>query len=205
MTGQVTVTSGGGNSTPETKSQITLNVVVDTKPDTLQNSLKAYQDRFTTLQNTLDEKGISIDESKRNQLNFNQFYSNPTQYSYFTSNTDVIIKTDLKNIDKVLEVAKNQGVSISNIVLSTSDSSIDEIRKDLTQKAIEDATKKAEDILDSTGLTIKGIKKIEANPSSGTPGQPSDYHGMRIISNDPSFYQAGQASVSVTVEFQVGK
>ncbi|MBI1829529.1 MAG: SIMPL domain-containing protein [Thaumarchaeota archaeon] len=206
MTGTVTVTANGNNSTlPETKSQITINIVVDTKPDTLQNSLKAYQERFATLQNILNEKGISIDQSKQNQLNFNQFYSNPTQYSYFTSNTDVIVKTDPKNIDKVLQVAKNQKASISNIVLSTSDSSIDAIRKDLTQKAIEDATKNAEDILDSTGLTIKGIKSIEINPPSMTSGQPVDYHGIRLASNDPAFYQAGQASVSVTIEFQVGK
>ncbi len=89
--------------------------------------------------------------------------------------------------------------------MSTSDSSIDAIREDLTQKAIEDATKNAEDILGSTDLTIKGIKSIEINPPSMTSGQPVDYHGIRLVSSDPAFNQAGQASVSVTVEFQVGK
>lgn len=206
MTGTVTVTSSGDNSTaPETKQQITLNIIVDTKPDTLQNSLTAYQQRFATLQSILHEKGISIDPSKQNQMNVNLFNSNPSQYSYFTSNTDVIIKTDPTNIEKIIKVAKNQRVSISSLVLTMSDSSIDVMRKDLTQKAIEDATKKAEDILGSTGLTIKGVKKIEINPPSMASGQPVDYRGVRVVSNDPTFYQAGQASVSVTVEFQVGK
>jgi plastocyanin len=204
MAGQVTVTSDDKNPTPETKSQITINIIVDTKPDTLQNSLKAYQDRLTTLKNIMDEKGISIDTSKQNQLNFNQFYSTP-QYSYFTSNTEVIIKTGVKNLHRVLEIAKSQNVNISNIVLSASDSLIDGMRKDLTQKAIGDATQKAQDILDSTGLTIKGIKKIEINPSSTTSGQPMDYRGIRLFSIDPAFYQSGQAAVSVTIEFQVGK
>lgn len=205
MTGQVTITSDGKNPSPETKLQININIVVDTKPDSLQNSIKAYQDRFTTLKNIMAEKGISIDESKQNQLNFNQFYSTPAQYSYFTSNTDVIIKTNVKNLGKVLDITKNQNVNISNMVLSTSDSLIDGMRKDLTQKAIDDATQKAQDILDSTGLTIKGIKKIEINPPSAAPGQLVDYRGIRLYANDPAFYQSGQASVSVTVEFQVGK
>ena len=205
MVGQISITSDDKNPPPETKLQIILNIVIDTKPDTLQNSIKAYQDRLTTLKNIMNEKGIPINDLKQNQLNFNQFYSTPAQYSYFTSNTDVIIKTNVKNLDKVIEIVKTQNVNISNIVLSTSDSLIDGMRKDLTQKAIDDATQKAQDILDSSGLTIKGIKKIEINPSSTTPGQPVDYHGIRLFTNDPAFYQSGQASVSVTVEFQVGR
>ena len=205
MVGQISITSDDKNPTPETKLQIILNIVVDTKPDTLQNSIKAYQDRLTTLKNMMNEKGIQINDLKQNQLNFNQFYSTPAQYSYFTSNTDVIIKTNITNLDKVLEIVKTQNVNISNIVLSTSDTLIDGMRKDLTQNAIDDATQKAQDILGSSGLIIKGIKKIEINPSSITPGQPVDYHGIRLFTNDPAFYQSGQASVSVTVEFQVGR
>ncbi|HEX5457059.1 MAG TPA: SIMPL domain-containing protein [Candidatus Nitrosotalea sp.] len=208
MTGTVNVSGGDGNNTSkETKSQITLNVIIDTKPDTIQNTVTAYQERFATLKNVLSEKGITLDESKQNQLSFNQFYSgSPGQYSYYSSATDVVIKTDPKNLDELMTIIKNQKAGVQSMVLSISDSALDAARKDLTQKAIDDATKKAEELIDSSGLKIKTIKKIDID---STPMNQNngiwDYHGVRLSLNDPSFYQSGQASIKVTIDFEVGK
>ena len=207
MTGTITVT--GDNLTPdkqETKSQVTMNLVIDTKPDTLQNTANAYQARLATLTKILDENGIPSSDTKQNQVNFNQVYTNPVQYSSFSANTDVIVKTDPRNLDKIVNATKDAKANISSISFSVSDSAIDSARKQLTQNALEDATKNAQNIIEQSGLQIKGIKKIEINPAiSNQAGNAVPYNGVRIITSDPFYYATGQTTVSVNVEFEVGK
>ena len=183
-----------------------MNVVIDTKPDTLQNTANAYQTRLATLTKILDENGIPSSDTKQNQVNFNQAYTNPVQYSSFSANTDVIVKTDPRNLDKIVNATKDANASISGISFSVSDSAIDSARKQLTQNALEGATKNAQNIIEQSGLQIKGIKKIEINPAiSNQAGNAVPYNGVRIITSDPFYYATGQTTVSVNVEFEVGK
>src|SRR2546428_12996025 len=105
-----------------------MNLVIDTKPDTLQNTANAYQTRLATLTKILDENGIPSSDTKQNQVNFNQVYTNPVQYSSFTANTDVIVKTDPPNLDKIENPTNAANATISTIPFSIPDSAIDSHR-----------------------------------------------------------------------------
>ena len=207
MTGTITVTGNNKTQGPiETKSQITMNVIIDTKPDTIQNAVHGYQTRLATLEKILNENGISTSDTKQNQVNFNQAYSNPAQYTSFSANTDIIVKTDPKNLDKITNAAKDAKANISSITLSISDSAIDSARKDLTQKALEDATKNAQDIIEQSGLQIKGIKNIDVNPALANQGANAiPYRGVIFPTNNLSYYTTSDTKITVQVEFEVGK
>ncbi len=204
MTGTIIV-NNTSQGTIKTKSQITMNVIIDTKPDTLQNTANAYQTRLASLQQILDENGISTLDTKQNQVNFNQAYSNPA-YSSFAVSTDIIVKTDPKNFGKIVNATKDSKANISSVTFSISDSAIDSARKELTQKALEDAIKNAQDIIEQSGLQIKGIKKIDVNPVlANQGGNVIPYRGVMISSNNPSYYATSDTKVTVSVEFEVGK
>lgn len=210
MTGTIIVTkSDVGNTTPkETAYQVTMNVIVETQPDTLKNSIKAYQEKFETLKQILDDSGVPSESIKSNQINFNQIYYGSPQYSTYNTNTRIVVNTDIKNAEKLLNSVKIVGVNAENIMFSVSDSTLDTIRKDLTQKALDDALQKAKEIAEPSGLTIKSIRSIEvnANPPSAPYSNVVAHRGV-IVSPvyDGSIYQLGQLSVSVTAEFEASK
>lgn len=209
MTGTVTVPESDEYTT-ETKYQININVAIETLPAPLGDAIKAYEEKLITLKNTLESSGISPDSIQNNQVNFNpiSYGYGGGQYSLYTTYTQIIIKTNLTNVETVLKAAKDSGASVENIIMSISDSKIDAIKKVLIQLALEDAMKNAQDILESTGLQIKGIKTIEVNsdPVFQYGGSPVMYRGVNIwTSYDPSYFRIGDASVSVKVEFGIGK
>ena len=209
MTGTVTVLESDEYTT-ETKYQININVAIETLPAPLGDAIKAYEEKLITLKNTLESSGISPDSIQNNQVNFNpiSYGYGGGQYSLYTTYTQIIIKTNLTNVEIVLKAAKDSGASVENIIMSISDSKIVAIKKVLIQLALEDAMKNAQDILESTGLQIKGIKTIEVNsdPVFQYGGSPVMYRGVNIWpSYDPSYFRIGDASVSVKVEFGIGK
>ena len=209
MTGTVTVLESDEYTT-ETKYQININVAIEILPAPLGDAIKAYEEKLITLKNTLESSGISPDSIQNNQVNFNpiSYGYGGGQYSLYTTYTQIIIKTNLTNVEIVLKAAKDSGASVENIIMSISDSKIDAIKKVLIQLALEDAMKNAQDILESTGLQIKGIKTIEVNsdPVFQYGGSPVMYRGVNIwTSYDPSYFRIGDASVSVKVEFGIGK
>lgn len=207
MTGEVVVTKGDTENFAETTYQVNMNVIVETQPDTINNSIKLYQQRFDALKQVLDKARIPSDSIKSNQINFNQLYYGSPQYSVYNSNTRIIVNTDIKNADKLLAAVKISGINVENMMYSISDTTLDSVRKDLTQKALDDALKKAKEIAEPAGLQIKGIGNIEVNTNQGNPYSGVVTHQGVVLGpvHDNSIYQLGQISVSVTAEFDAAK
>jgi len=209
MAGTVTVPEGDEFST-ETKYQININVAIETVPAPLSDTIKAYEEKLVALKNTLASSGISSDSIQNNQVNFNPVYYGygGGQYSVYSTYTQIIVKTDLTKVESVIKAAKDSGASVENIIMSVSDSKIDEIRTELTHQALQDAIKNAQEIIESSGLQIKGIKTIEVNtnPVFQYGGGPVTYRGVNIWTPyDPLYVRAGEVSVSVKVGFEIGK
>ncbi len=210
MTGIVIVTGGDESASAETKYQVNMNVGIDTPPAPLQDTIKNYEEKLAALTTTLESGGISSDSIKNNQVNFNPVYygNGGGQYAVFSTYTQIIVRTDNTEVDNVLKAAKDSGAVVENMVISVSDSKIDEIKKDLTKNALQDALKNAQEIVEPSGLHISGIKKIEvnSNPVFQSGGNEVAYRGLNMWTQyDPSYLRAGEASVSVTVEFEIGK
>ena len=211
MTGTVTVPKGEGDkSQTETKYQVNVNVAIETQPASLQDTIKNYEEKLETLKKILETSGISSDSIQNNQVNFNPTYygNGGGQYSVYSTYTQIIVKTDYAKIDEVLKAAKDSGAFVENMIMSVSDSKIDNIKTDLTRQALQDAMKNAQEIAEPSGLQIKGIKKIEVNtkPVFQYGGGPVMYRGVSMWTQyDPSYLRAGEVSVSVTAEFEIGK
>ena len=207
MTGMVTVPESG--LATETKYLVNINVTIETSPAPLADTVKSYEEKQVVLQNTLKSSGISSESIQNSSINFNPItYGYGTgQYYLYNTYTQILVNTDLVNVETVLKTATDSGAYVENIAMSISDSKIDEIRKDLTQQALEDAMKKAQEILYSTGLQVTGIKTIEVNPSYVNQyGSNSVYGGMSIWPPyDPYVRMSDETSVSVKVEFEIGR
>lgn len=210
MTGTIVVTKGNVENTApkETTYQVTMNIIVETQPDTIKNSIDAYQEKFETLKQILDESGVPSESIKSNQINFNQIYYGSPQFSTYNTNTRIVVNTDIKNAEKLLDAVKIAGVNVENLMFSVSDATLDTLRKDLTQKALDDSLQKAKEIAEPAGLTIKSIRSIEvnANPPSGQYSNVMTHRGVVVGPvYDASLYQMGKISVSVTAEFEASK
>ena len=209
MTGKVTVPQSDESIPTETKYQVTMNVAIETQPAPLQDTIKNYEEKLAALERTLESSGISSDAIQNNQVSFNPIYYGygGSQFAVYTTYTQIIVKTDYAKVDSVLKAAKDSGAFVENMILSVSDSQIDNIKTELTQQALLDAMENVQEIIEPSGLEIKGIKKIEVNtkPVSQYGGGPIMYRGVSMWSQyDPSYTMAGEASMSVTVEFEVG-
>ena len=210
MIGTIIVPEGDDSTSTETKYQVNMNVGIETPPATLQDTIKNYEEKLAELKSTLEASGISSDSIKNNQVNFNPIYygNGGGQYAVFSTYTQIIVRTDYTKANDVLKAAKDSGAVFENMIMSVSDSNIDDIKKDLTEKALQDAMKNAQEIVGPSGLHVSGIKKIEVNTKPVSPygGGEVTYRGLNIwTQNDPSYLRAGEASVSVIVEFEIGK
>lgn len=210
MTGTVTVPDGDESTPTQTKYQINMNVAIETPPAPLGDTIKDYEEKLVALKKILESSGISSDSIQSNQVNFNPFnygYGGG-QYAMYSTYTQIIVRTDLTKVESVLNAAKDSGASVENITMSVSDSKIDNIKTELTQQALQDAINNAQEIVESSGLQIKGIKTIQVNtnPVFQYGGGPVIYRGVNIWTQyDPTYLRVGEASVSVTAEFEVGK
>jgi plastocyanin len=211
MVGSVTVPEKGDDKNNETKYQINMNVIIETQPASLQETIKNYEEKLETLKKTLESNGMSSDSIKSHQVNFNPIYYGNYgggQATMFGTYTQIIVKTDYAKVDQVLSAVRSSGANLENIIMSVSDSKIDKIKADLTQQALQNAMENAQSIVGPAGLEIKEIKKIEINakPISQNGGGPIVYRGVNMWSQyDPSYLRMGEVSMSVTVEFEVGK
>lgn len=210
MTGKVTIPEGDQSIPTDTKYQVNMNVAIETQPATLKDTIKNYDEKLGALKKTLESSGISSDAIQNSQASFNPIYYGygGGQFAVYAAYTQIIVKTDFTKIDSVLKAAKDSGASVENMIMSVSDSKIDGVRKELTDLALQDAMKNAQEIVEPSGLQIKGVKKIDVNakPISQYGGGPVPYRGVIMWTQyDPTYIRAGEASISVTVEFEVGK
>ncbi|MGH9999158.1 MAG: SIMPL domain-containing protein [Nitrosopumilaceae archaeon] len=210
MTGTITVPEGDESSPTETKYQVNMNVAIETQPAPLPETIKKYEEKLNALKKTLESNGIPSDVIQNNQVSFNPLYYGygGGQSTVYSTYTQIIVRTDYAKVDSILKAAQDSGAYVENMIMSVSDSKIDDIKAELTQQALQDAMKNAQEIIEPSGVQIKGIKKIEVNtkPVSQYGGGPVMYRGVSMWTQyDPSYLRAGEASVSVTAEFEVGK
>jgi uncharacterized protein YggE len=209
--GKVTVTEGAGSvesgGSTEMKYEVNMNIALDTLPDSIQNTIKNYQTKIEALIKILEENGIAKESIQQSSVSFNPFYYGPGQYSLYNEYTQIFVKTDAENMENIAKAAQGAGANVETIFLSVSDATIDRVRSDLTQQALENAKSRAMEIADPMGLQIKGIKRIDVNADNINPyGGWVLYRGVKLTQYyDPASQSGSEVLVSVTVEFETGK
>lgn len=208
MTGSITISDEEPVSREEPdqetkKMVVTGYVVINTQPDTLENTIKTTYERIERVKAILKKSGIDSDNVEPANVSFSPaYYDGPgTTYSTYTQ---FIVKTDPSNITKIAEAAKKEGAYLENVFLSISDAAIDKARIELNQLAFANAQERANEIAQPLGLKVGSTKSIEVNASpSGNPyGGTVTYRGVNIV---PPYYsiQGQQVSVTMTVEFEL--
>jgi uncharacterized protein YggE/plastocyanin len=191
----------------ETRREVSLNVVVETVPDTIQNAIDSFQKRIDTLKQIMEESGVSSESIKSNQINFNQVYYGNPQYSLYNTYTRVIVSADIDDFEILSKAIDVPGVSIETMSFTVSDKTLDKTRKDLVQQALENAIMRANDVAEAAGLKVKSIKSIEVSTPSSQGGYNTIvYRGVSISpAYDNSIYNLGQLAVTVHAEFEMSK
>lgn len=190
--------------TEDKTDQMTINVAINTKPDTLNKVLDEYQEKYTKLLVLLKDIGISADKIKPANVNINPNYYGPGQNTSYQTYSQVIVKTNTQNIEAISDLVRKEGAYVENTFMSVSDSSIENARDDLNQKAFDNARSRAEAMAKLAGLKVGGIVKIENSNNIINPyGGVSSYKGLYII--PPYYYQSmnGEIATSITVEFEL--
>lgn len=187
-------------------NKITLNVSINTKPGKLDAVLTEYDDKYKKLVSILEEFGIPSDQIKPANVNVNPFYYGPTQPSTFQTYSQIVVRTDAKNIEKVSNVAQKEGAYVENTFLSVSDNSLEKLRDRLNTKAFDNAKSRAESMAKLAGMKVGAVKSIESTTSIVNPyGGYQSYKGLYVI--PPYYYQSvsGEIASSITVEFEMEK
>jgi len=188
-------------------SPIILGVSVSTAPNTLNKAIGEYTQKYKELLDLLKAAKVSISQIQLTNLNINpNYYTPPTQNVTYASSTAIYVSTNIANTEKVIAAAQKAGGLAQNLYLSASDSAIDDARKALYQKAIENATNRAQEIAQPLGLEVKAIMSIDAaaGPTQYGGGVSATYRGLHLVqieSNPPP--NPSELSASVTVEFEL--
>lgn len=186
-------------------NKMTINVSINTKSGKLDDVLAEYDERYKKLVSILEEAGIAQDQIKPANVNINPFYYGQTQSSTFQTYSQIIVRTDAINIEKVSGIVQKEGAYVESTFLSVSDTEIEKIRGELNSQALDNARARAESMARLAGFKVSGIKSIEAeNPAISPYGGNQPYKGLYIV---PPYYQqvSGEIATSVTVEFELSK
>jgi len=198
---------GEAPPTEDESKQITINVVVNTKPDTLNNVLDDYEKKYANLLQILDNIGIPSDHIKTANVNVNPTYYGPGQNSNYNTYSQIIVKTDPKNIEAISKVVNQEGTAyIESTSLSVSESAVNNARDELNAKALENAKTRAESLAKLAGLKVNGVQSIDAvNPFANQNGGLTSIYGVYMV--QPYYYQNlnGDIAISVIVEFELGR
>jgi uncharacterized protein YggE len=198
-----------GEITPfvDESKQITINVVVNTKPDTLNNVLGEYEKKYANLLQILDDIGIPSDHIKTANVNVNPTYYGPGQNSNYNTYSQIIVKTEPKNIETISKIVNQEGTAyIESTSLSVSESAVNNARDELNQKALENAKIRADSLAKLAGLKVKGVQSIDAvNPFVNQNGGLTSIYGVYMV--QPYYYQnlSGEIVTSIIVEFELGR
>ncbi len=211
MTGSITISDEEPVSEEpdqETKRiAVTGYVVINTQPDTLENTIKTTYERIEKVKAILKDAGIDSEKVEPANVSFNPaYYGGPGPGTTYSTYTQFIVKTDPSDINKIAEAARNEGAYLENVFLSISDAAIDKARIGLNQMAFANAQERANEIAQPLGLEVGSLKSIEVNASPlGNPyGGIVTYGGVNIV---PPYYsssiQGQQVSVTMAVEFEL--
>ncbi|MEM4391662.1 MAG: SIMPL domain-containing protein, partial [Candidatus Nitrosotenuis sp.] len=175
--------------------------------DTIQNAIDLFQKRIDILKQIMEESGVSSESIKSNQINFNQVYYGNPQYSLYNTYTRIIVSASIDDFESLSKAIDVPGVSIETMSFTISDETLDKTRKDLVQKALENAIVRANDVAESAGLKVKSIRSIEVGAPISQGGYNTIvYRGVSISpAYDNSIYNLGQLSVTIHAEFEMGK
>jgi len=95
---------------------------------------------------------------------------------------------------------------VERLYMSHSKKSIESIRAELTQMALDDARKNVLETIEPMNLEIKGIKSIKINQDiDNESNTQSRYNGVFMSYDDWNNIRDGNISVIADVEFEVGK
>ena len=186
-------------------NQITLNVAVSTKPASISEAVEAYEQKHQKLLQILTEEiEISHEKIQPANVNINPLYYGPVnQNSLYNSYSQLFVKTDPNNIEKIISVANEHDAFVENVMITISDEKLSGAEDDLNLAAFTNAKTKAEKMAQMTGLQIGGVQSIES--ITEPMEQRRTFHG-NLYPVDPWRYQdSGEIGVSVTVEFELKK
>lgn len=205
MTGSITVRGDGSQDDLGYKLEATINVRLETKPDTLENTLSEYTRTLDELSSLLEENGAT-GEIPRSTININPSHYDRGTFDTYQTYARWTVKTTLDNIKEVHDILSKYG-GVERLYLTHSKSSIDSVRQKTTQEALDEARKNVMGIIEPMDLEIKGIKTIKINQEFGDEhiGPQFRYGGVFVSYDDWNNVRDGNVSVVVDVEFEVGR
>ena len=186
-------------------NQITLNIAVSTKPASISDAVESYEQKHQKLLQILTEEiGIDHEKIQPANVNINPLYYGPVnQNSLYNSYSQIFVKTNPDNIEKIISVVNEHDAFVENVMITISDEQLSEAEDDLNLAAFNNAKQKAEKMAQMTGLKVGGVQSIES--ITEPMEQRRTFHG-NLYPVDPWRYNdSGEVGVSVTVEFELEK
>jgi len=212
MIGKITVAEGDSNTEVkpiEYQYQASLSANIDLPPDSIDKTITTYQEKLDKLNTALLEYQLEDKSTTQGKVYFNPTYwPSSVMSNGFTSQTQLFIDINYNDLESVLKIIKDSGANFESFSLTYSPESLETIRKEITQNAIENAKERALEIISPMNLQIKGIKSIEvrSSPINNQYGnQPAFVHGIMLRTPYYDSNQGNEATVIVDVEFEVGR
>ena len=186
-------------------NQITLNIAVSTKPAPISDAVEAYEEKHQKLLQILTEEiGIVHEKIQPANVNINPLYYGPVnQNSLYNSYSQIFVKTNPDNIEKIISAVNEHDAFIENVMITISDEKLSGAEDDLNLAAFNNAKQKAEKMAQMTGLKVGGVQSIES--ITEPMEQRRTFHGNLYPVDQWRYNDSGEVGVSVTVEFELEK
>jgi uncharacterized protein YggE len=205
MTGVVVVTGESLVSQDDkARYQASINIPINTLPDTLDNTVKNYHTQLDTIKEILKSSGVSEKDISTDPLRINPSYAGSQTVTGYSSSTGITINTSVGDLSKVIDIANNAGAATGGITMTVSQKKLDSVRHELASQALDDTLEQATRIATGAGLSVKKVKEIQISPLL-TQDNPVRYGGPFNVLEVAPYYSSGKMSVTATVQFELGK
>ncbi|WP_340819006.1 SIMPL domain-containing protein [Methanolobus sp. WCC4] len=188
--------------TPDT-AQISIGAVV--QADTSEEAASENAAIMSAVIEELKALGLEDKEIQTSYVSVYPIYNydeGRTITGYSASNSVEVTTTDLDILSDVIDRSAAAGANqIGSISFSVSDEQQEELREDLMDEAVADASSKAEILADSLGLKIKGVQTASINEG----GNNRVYYAMDAAmemeeAGVSTPIQPGESTVSMSVQ-----
>jgi uncharacterized protein YggE len=188
-----------------------LNVVISIESGPLQDVVTEYQEKSKDLESMLEEFGVASEDIGPDEINIQPegARSQPSPFSTgqitsYQAFTQITVTTSLENMDRVVAVAQEEGAIPQSVILSVSDSKMEEARRELTLEALDNARSRASDIAESLGKEIKDVISVDVVTNAPASPYGSYFDPLQVAFSRYLPSQGTEITITVAAEFEIG-
>lgn len=193
--------------------RVTVTFAVETTDKTAGDALRANSEAMNKVLGALEDAGVKENETRTSYFsisptyNYSQTGNVQKLTGYTVTNSILVESSNLSNVSDWIDAAVKAGANrVDSLSFTVSEEKMDELRADLTQKAIDNARNKADALAQALDVNITGVKAASLNDFSNPVNPLSVSLGAAVPEGIKTPITPGEQTITstVTVIYKIG-